>query len=167
MPPPDVNVVRILAGGINYDFFLAGEVFQQSVDQFPGKIVIGDQAISDQTLASEWVFIKDLRDGAGIKYHRPGITDGRFWAADRIDTRFQSEIHLTGGEHPDTAIDADVVWAGELGLANYTIYITDDQIFRRLNTGTLASQNITGHISGLPSTVRSTITSSIRLVRQE
>jgi len=133
MPPADVSVVDIIAGGSTYSFWLDGDVYQQSVDQFPGKIVIGDQSLSDQSLASEWVFIKDLRDGAGIKYHSPGITDRRFWATKAIETRFQNSVHLTTDADADLTIDEDIVWAGGLGLDNYILFITGTTIYRRLD----------------------------------
>ena len=54
----------IILNGVTYKLADA-DVFERSIDQFPAKIVIGDRRLRDQSLASEWVFVGDLTDGAG------------------------------------------------------------------------------------------------------
>ena len=132
---PVLAANTIILNGVTYTL-ADTDVFERSIDQFPAKIVIGDRRLKDQSLASEWVFVGDLTDGAGVRTSDPSIHQRRFWRALNVDSRWKNRLVL--GPERITSLTTNVpadapVWMGHWVDDDIIVMVTPTAI--RYHTG--------------------------------
>lgn len=107
---------EIKLGG--YRFRLADQIRRIDQERYPGRVITGSPAYSDESKASAWV-IQDLSGGQGVYYMDPDTQQDRYWFGVGI-------FHTYYFGHPPYAHDA--------GGADYTVLAEFENAIYGANT---------------------------------